>query len=146
MSADLHLHIRTDEITDAVLGAFFSNTLGSSWGPSSLEEALARPPTSSGQLDTFAVIADTPDIWIGSVSWLKAALTNDPDSYVPDPVGIIADLVGDTGRVIIDSDLIDKIMMALNVENDTGYSIATQDDVRPFLLEHLGKPVFCVSW
>lgn len=145
MAADLHLHVRTPECTDAVMRSFFASTIGSSWGPAS----LADVPSTSGLgdwTDACHAVSRTPQVWIGEVSWLKAALFDDGETFVPDPIGEIAELVGDDCTAELTDEMIDRIVDALTRPNSTGYSIASIDEVRPWLEEHRGKPIFCVSW
>lgn len=147
MAADLHLHVRTPECTDAVMRSFFGNTIGSSWGPTSLTDVLSAPASEHDRwMDACDTISKTPQVWIGEVSWLKAALFDDGETFVPDPISEIAELVGDDCTAELTDEMIDRIIDALTRPNSTSYSIASIDDVRPWLEEHRGKPIFCVSW
>lgn len=141
MSADLHLHVRTPECTDEVMRDFFRNVLGSSWN-GGLLDIMA---TGGFAGNAFDVICNTPDCWIGSVSWLKAAMTNDAGSHVPDPVQVISDIVGDRGTPVT-PELTARVVAALEIPNETGYHVADAVTVKAWLEEHAGKPIFCVSW
>lgn len=102
----------------------------------------------------YADINNTPNIWIGEVSWLKAALFEDPDSFVPDTVAQISDLCEDFP--VITDEWIKKIVATFDVPNNTakkdgvnmdkGYSLAIPSKVEEFLREHMGKKVFTISW
>lgn len=136
MSADLHIHI-LDGITEDDLARFFSNTIGSKYFGRYRENA----DEFSGLYDK---LSHTPSVWIGSVSWLKQALTGD-DSYVPSTVEKISDLVGED-LPVLDDTLASEIMDAFKLENETSYDLAKPDEVKRFLEMHKGKRVFTVSW
>ena len=146
MAADLSIHVRTEPLTDDVMRAFFANTLGSSWGPKDLSSILSGPNNHDSWMEAVKVVSDSPQVWIGEVSWLKAALAGDDETFVPNPVAQISELIGDDGSAELTDDMIEAIIKAIDVPNQTGYSVATPEQVRPFLEEHRGKPVFCVSW
>ena len=46
----------------------------------------------------------------------------------------------------LDDELERKILAAFEAKNETGYSLATVDEVRAFLTAHKGKRLFTVSW
>jgi hypothetical protein len=137
MAADLHIHVVPDDLEEGVIAAFFSNTLGSKYfgGRFSEEEKHAA----------FPRIADTPNVWIGEVSWLKAALFGDSGTFVPSTVQLVQDAIGEDLPTLTD-ELEQKILAAFAAANETGYSLATVDEVRAFLTEHKGKRLFTVSW
>ena len=138
MAADLHIHIVTDAITEDVLADFFSSTLGSKWFNPTPKNWDEREPI-------FGVVADSPSVWVGAVSWLKAALFEDVEAYVPNPIGLVSEIVGEE-LPVIDDELIEKIKDALQVNNQTAYRFCNPDDVVAFLEEHSGKRCFTVSW
>lgn len=148
MAADLHIHVFKG-IDEKDLAAFFSNTLGSKWfKPHTWDEQ-------GGEDDVYSKISDTPNVWVGEVSWLKAALFADSDSFVPDAIGAISELVGED-LPVIDDKLIDGIKQALGLPNNTarqdgvmagaGYAISDENGVIAFLEQHRGERVFTVSW
>ena len=112
MAADMHIHI-FDNITEGDLANFFSNTLGSKW-------FNPRPAIDDRRDKAYEKVFSTPDIWIGEVSWLKAGLFDDPETFVPDPVGKINEVIGEDLPVITD-ELIDRIIEAFELENTTGW-------------------------
>ncbi len=135
MSADLHIHV-LEGVTEDDVAMMNSNVMGSKhfrW------DAPQKP------LDLFTKISDTPNVWIGEVSWLKAALFEDPDTFVPDPVDKVSEIVGED-LPVIDEDIIDQITAALRLPNNTRYSIADPGEVRAFLEQHKGKKIFVISW
>ena len=137
MGADLHIHV-LEGIEEADLASFNSNTLGSKYfNPRTIAQG-------SG-LDKFSKIAETPDIWIGEVSWLKAAMFEDRDTFVPNTVAEIHELIGEELPELTD-ELTKKILAAFSMKNETAYSLAKKDDVEAFLAEHQGKQLFTVSW
>lgn len=142
MAADLHIHAITDEDNwgEAEMRAFFSNALGSKYYNPNLEDR------SDKGLSIYEKIAKyTENIWVGEVSWLKAALFNDGKSFVPGPIEKISELIGED-LIKIDTDLILAIAEALKIENETNYSLNDHKTIEQFLIKHKGKQVFTVSW
>lgn len=142
MAADLHIHIY-EGIEEADMVSFFSNTLGSKYFNPQPAGHISKytDPTSS-----WSKVSDTPNIWIGEVSWLKASLIEGgTHEYVPSTVKTINEAIGEDLPELTD-ELIEKICAAFDLENTTGYNLATADKVRPFLEEHRGKKVYTISW
>lgn len=103
------------------------------------------PCDSKFDCEHWRKISDSPNIWVGSVSWLKAALTGS-DEFVPDPVGAVAERIGED-LPVIDETLIEDIETALARENTTSYETEDEEsDVVAFLRKHMGKRAFTVSW
>jgi len=163
MSADLHIHIY-EGLTKNDMEAFFSNVLGSKYCPlspmfekfekeeeptqeelSAAFEHTCRTHSHEDFTKLWEKFSHTPNVWVGSVSWLKAGLTGDSDTYIPQPVEVVSDIIGED-LPIIDDELIGKIRAALRLSNDTGYQVASEPSVVAFLERHRGKQVFTVSW
>jgi hypothetical protein len=144
MSADLHIHV-LEGCSEADLKVFFHNTLGSKWGA-----PLGRGWT-IGESDLFGRreardrVSDSPNVWIGEVSWLKAAVLEDDETYVPGPVAIVQELIGEE-LPVLDKHLRDAILAALKETNSTTYRTSDGEKVEKFLDAHLGKKLFTVSW
>lgn len=136
MSADLHIHI-FEGVTEKDLARFFSNVLGS--------KHFNKYPDLSWDDPINDKIMETPNIWVGSVSWLKAMILGDSEKYIPEPVNAIHELVGEDLPVIDDA-FIDKADKAMKGENKTCYALGGAEDVLAFLREHKGKQVFTISW
>lgn len=147
MAADLHIHIFKG-ITEKDLAIFKSHTLGSKYfGKYNLSWEEEQKINDK--------IYKTPSVWIGEVSWLKAALTDDNETFIPNAVGDITDIVGEDLPVIDDA-FIEKIMEAFKQPNNTakdggvwggeGYSLANPQEVKAFLEKYKGKKVFEISW
>lgn len=159
MAADLHIHIRTQECTEDVLNAFRKNTIGHPrghvWDDNiSDEDNIKKMQEISGKYTNddwrkaYNIISDTPNIWIGRVSWLKAGLLGDDGrEYIPEPVEIISDLL--ENEPVITEELISKITNALSVKSTANEYYTITDDivsVRQLLQENIGKQAFTVSW
>lgn len=134
MAADLHLHIKTDELSDEDLTLFMQ--------PSHTYHFDERDDPIKKAYDA---VAKTPDVWIGEVSWLKADLFGD-ENYIPETVERVAELVGE--GCVIDDDLIRGVEAAFELPRSrkNSYRIAKVDEVVTFLSEHKGAHVFQVSW
>lgn len=139
MSADLHLHI-FEGITEEDLAAFFVNTIDSKYwaGLSTWIDGISID-------DAYDRIVNTPQIWVGEVSWLKAAMLDNSEDFVPSAVQAINARIGED-LPVIDDDLITDIVGAFDLENITTYELASPQEIRKFLEEHKGKRIFTVSW
>jgi hypothetical protein len=143
MAADLHIHVFAEgEVDEEVFQDFFCGTIGSKYFD--MEKNMNRDRS----IDSYAVISALPSVWVGSVSWLKAALFEDSDTFVPDAVGSVAEIIEEGEEfVVIDDELIGKVAEALKQDNRTGYyEVAKQEEVISFLEGHRGKRAFTVSW
>ena len=144
MAADLHIHVLTDEFTEEHYKAFQSNVIGGKyWG--GFNRNLQAEFEKKHNCDLYLLCCETPSVWVGEVSWLKAALSEDPDTWVPATVQAVYDIIGEDFPVI-DDELIAKIEAALGLDNATGYSICEHSGVIDFLKEHKGKKAFHISW
>ncbi len=140
MAADLHIHVFEDgELTDEHFRIFFANSLGSKWC------SIGAYKNVSWDDPRQKKVRDTPNEWIGSVSWLKAALFADGEKYVPNTVAQVSEII-DEHLPTIDDELIEKIRAAFDSTNKTGYELAEVNDVVKFLTEHKGKKAFTISW
>lgn len=137
MAADLHIHV-FEGITEEDLAAFFAGTLGSKWFASGGSDY-------SAWVNACGKVSKTPNVWVGEVSWLKAALFKDGKTFILDPVLKVQEAIGEDLPVLDDS-LVELIMSAFESKNTTGYGIADSEDVQKFLTEYKGKRLFTVSW
>lgn len=137
MAADLHIHIY-EGINEQDLADFNANTMGSKWFD-------LRPVSDTRWHESYVRVSATPEVWVGEVSWLKAALLEDAEHYVPNAVGAVNEIIGEDLPVIEDA-LIAQIRAALELPNQTAYRLADPDVVVQFLEEHRGKQCFIVSW
>ncbi len=143
MSADLHIHIY-EGVEESDLSKFFSNTLGSKhFNPSPLNFSMSEYNDPEG---AWSKVTETPNIWIGEVSWLKASLIKGgAETFIPNTVSSINETIGEELPELTD-ELIGKLCAAFDLPNTTEYRITTADKVRAFLEEHRGKKVFTISW
>lgn len=135
MAADLHIHILTDYFGEKDYIAMNRNTMGSYYFD------LSRYNYDPDLMDRCF---DTPNFWVGSVSWLKAVISND-DSYIPSAVAQIATIVGENFPVI-DDGLIQRIVSAMDSPNDTIYSLCDKSELKEWLEKYRGEKVFTISW
>lgn len=135
MAADLHIHVRSKGLTDEMLRVFNGTWICGGPDDNSDEMEPARDE----------VFRRCPAVWVGEVSWIKAWLFEDDDTFIPGPIEKIQALIGDAGDKVIDEALIDAVREAFGVPNDTGYPLAIADDVCAFLSAHKGEKAFCVS-
>jgi len=140
MAADLHIHI-FEGITLKDLELFFENTLGSRWFKSDPSLCLRL----EDEKPVYERVINTPNIWVGEVSWLKAMVFEKPADFIPQAIGKIHEIIGEE-LPDIDDILIHDIKCAMTLPNSTGYSLANAESILEFLEQHRGKKVFTVSW
>lgn len=87
----------------------------------------------------------TDNVWIGEVSWLKAGMLGDNETFIPGPVQKVQDLIQDKLPTITE-EFIEQIVEALKSSNTTSYDISKPKPVVEFLKKHLGKKVYTISW
>ncbi len=138
MSADLHVHVMTG-VTEDELALFKCNTFGSRFFDMSRYREHDRMYDS-----LFSKMSDTPNEWVGEVSWLKAGIMGS-DEYIPDPVQAVSDIVGED-LPVIDDEFIKKIADAMGLENSTTYVVSTGGKLCEFLSKYKGERVFTISW
>ena len=85
-----------------------------------------RRERAAGEFRTF--VEGTPCVWIGEVSFLKAALLQD-ERFIPDPVGTICEIIGDDFPVCTPL-LIRRIMACLRGPRVRGYYRTVRGDRR----------------
>jgi hypothetical protein len=135
-----------DTITEEDLKCFFSSTLGSRW----FSWTGSRCGMNNCDCAHWEHVTDSDQIWIGEVSWLKAAITEDVDSYVPEPVQAVNELIGES-LPVLDEDLKKKIIDAcIAPRQSQGASWYQSTDkveaLAKWLDEHMGQKLFTVSW
>lgn len=136
MAAELRLHERTEDITEEVLRAFFSNTLGSPYFGSR---------SSMDDMEAMNIIAEAPSVTVGAVSNLKSAVSGDRDKYVPGPAQKINQEIG-SEPVEVNDELMESLCEAPWVDNDSIYDDPDVGEVLTWLDERRGEEVFAVSW
>lgn len=138
MSASLHIHVFEEgQLTEKDFKDFFYNCFGSKWFDINHKPQNWR--------DKYRRMGECPNIFIGEVSWLKAMVLDDNETFVPGIIQQINDLVGED-IPLIDDEFINKVKEAFNSGNSTQYNIADVNDVVEFLEMHQGKRTFTVSW
>jgi len=134
MSADMSIHvIEPGEISDEDF-AIFNGPLYCG-GPNYNGDEWSR---------CYSLFARTTQIYVGPVSWLKAALFEDAETFVPSPVMAIKELIPSSPVVIGDA-LIEKVAGATKLENTSAYDF-NDEGIAAFLQSHKGKLAFTISW
>jgi hypothetical protein len=108
------------------------------------DEVRAYDESVSPNDDIFYKIVKTPGIEVGEVSWLKAALFDQPDVYIPGPIARLKDIIGD-GFPVIDDAFIEAVERAFEAPNTTQYRLNDPTFVLAFLREHKGKKCFAAT-
>jgi hypothetical protein len=140
MAADLHIHV-VDEVPDRILRIFNADLF---------PPVISDVPEYSGaeRDEAFGIMVNTVNLWVGRVSWLKAALTRDPTSYVPDLVQIVAEVIPPYPPVVVDEGLLASLETALQQVKNAPEYYKTEDPatVLAWLRDHRGCRVVTVSW
>jgi hypothetical protein len=121
---------------------FFSSTLGSKY----FGGVRAHQDHDAWE-KSYHVVANTPSVWIGEVSWLKAAITGEHENYVPDVVSRVYDVIGED-LPVLDQELFEKLKACWNEPFVAAgaYDFTELEKVEPWLKDHMGKQLFTVSW
>ena len=141
MAADFHIHVITKNFTEDDVKFLKSNTLGSKYF-AGFDQRYSYEELNS----ILARAENTPNIWIGEVSWLKASLSEDPSEYIPTLVEVLYDLVGEDFTTIT-PEFIDQVSAAFDTEEISSYYDSFEKDrLINFLNKYMGEKVFHVSW
>jgi hypothetical protein len=145
MAADLHIHLLAEDasqqgMTEEDLPVFFGSTLGSKYFT-----GLGWQYPFSAKEPLYEKTSHDDNIWIGEVSWLKAALFEDAETFVPDAVGAISEIIGED-LPVIDDELIAQVDEALKLKNTTSYSLANAQEILDWLNQHKGRRAYTISW
>lgn len=135
MAADLCIHV-LDGATEADVRDFFA---GGNWDEATKSWGAAH-----------SRVSKTPSVWVGEVSYLRAALTGDAGSSVPTVVLRVGQVIGDH-LPVIDEEMIERVAEAWALPPNAaqavgGYKVAERDKVLGFLRQHAGKRAFTVAW
>ena len=180
MSADLHLHIATKKqlpqvkkylqteisMTDTSgkwIKGYEVYLVNGSWKKlQDIPDKTFNKISEKGKLKSKFIkliydedlVMRTKSIWIGEVSWLKASLLEDKNTFIPKTVEKINKIAYETP--LIDNKLILKIKKCFKLPNNTikkggvwkgkGYKISEPDLVVNFLKENIGKYIYPISW
>jgi hypothetical protein len=92
---------------------------------------------------SYDVLLGADGVWIGRMSWAKAAIDGDVDQYVPEVVQEVTKLFSGRRLVMINDKLIELIDRCFleSVPNDH-YATAEREEVITFLTQHKGKRAF----
>lgn len=143
MSADLAIHVFTDELSMDDIATFFCSSLGTEW----FNPLRAQITQRNGEwMKAYEKLSRLPHTYVGEVSWLKALLTDDTVNYVPTAIEIINKLIGHSGKTVIDQTLLNEVAKALMVVNTTDYQLEDTNKIMKFLNDNMGKKAIVVSW
>lgn len=147
MAADLHIH-SLKGLSEDDIRCFNRNVMGSkyfAWGGS--VNRCVSTGKDTWECDHHKRVTDSESVWVGAVSWLKAALFEDDASFIPEPVQKISEIIGED-LPVLDDELAGKIAGALDAPRATAlsYSTPVSDDVQEWLAAHCGERLFTVSW
>jgi hypothetical protein len=119
-----------------------SSTIGSKYFS---EVVYLSDTTPNNSWDAYLKLFDliSGSIWIGDVSWLKAALFDDAKSFVPSLVEFISELIGEDFPIITD-EMIEKVENA-NFLAHPSYKTIEPSKVIDFLKKHKGEKTFTLS-
>ena len=135
MSASFYLHIKTWAITE--------NDLKIALGGNNLSASTIKEVNKA-----YNKINHTPCVYIGDVSWLKAALLEDI-KYIPSSIEKISNIFHNQDGicVILTDEIIIEITEALLLPNDSDYTLGNNVNkkMKRFLKNHRGQEAFVVT-
>lgn len=140
MAADLHIHVIDSGVTEEDVKILLSNSLGSKYFA-----GFGVEHDHAAWTEAYDRIANGASIWVGEVSWLKAALLDDAGTYIPDVVDHVQTVVGEDFPAVTE-DLIAELRKGFVLPNSTSYDVSAWEKVETFLREHMGQQLFTVSW
>ena len=107
-----------------------------------------------GELEIDAEKAlKTDNFEVGECSFLKAALFEDEETFIPYPIRVLSELIDNykevrekgRGRGKINEDLIKKVA-DIEWKNDTSYKLCKKEELLEFLKSNKGKECYYVCW
>lgn len=184
MSADLHIHVVVNDkdiplVKEYVRHSFSTNRRGNAQNEWSFEYGYRQVwldgkwvdyhwqevPDGTPMRECFCkysakamddAIQRTEDIWVGEVSWLKAALFGDNETFIPSLIDIVSDTYPRYQLTEITDETIEKVAEAFLLKNNTkkkggvwngkGYSLAKKESIIEWLEARKGKLAFTISW
>ncbi len=140
MGADLYIHVY-EGVVEEDIRILKSNTLGSKY----CTFPVMPPYTWEQRSEVYDKMGNTPQVWIGEVSWLKAGLFEDDETFIPSTVEGVSELIGEDLPTLTE-ELLEEILSKFDLENKTSYRLNEKEVVEEFLKKHIGKKLFTVSW
>ena len=150
MGAEFCIHVFDidDEETIQHYIALNSSTIGSKYHTIENYDYYNRELDENGESrwdKAYHHLGNLESYDMGEVSWLKANLFDDNETYIPSPIEVMHDLIGEDFPVI-DDEFIKTVKHSLGVvENLTGYA-TYEDGVVEFLEDNKGKRILYISW
>lgn len=144
MGADLAIHVLTKDFTEKHLEAFQSSTIGSRWFRWDGNQ-FERNFEKEHNCNLYHLCSETPHVFVGEASFLKAALFEDSETFIPDTIEVICSIISDN-LPIINDELIYEIEKSFNLTNKTQYELSESNDVIEFLKKHKGQKAFTIAW
>lgn len=140
MAADLHIHVGPMPIKPAENSVHF------------LLNGAYDIDFDKHMVDSKAGIIE--DIWVGEVSWLKAALFEDGDrNFIPPFVKVVSETFPSvySGKSIeiteeLISGLMTKMGIAATLKDETQYDLGDPENILMWLTARKGKQAWTVSW
>lgn len=87
----------------------------------------------------------TIELWIGQVSWLKAMILEDKDTFIPSVVERVSEILPYGVPRILTKEKIDALEEAFKLPNQTQYRIGNLDEVLRRLKKNIGQFVYTSS-
>jgi hypothetical protein len=152
MAADLIVLVDPHKrVTDEVMRAARCNVMGSRYFNMEgdhcvipIGQHLKVPGTNYTHDEAFWTLyhRDNIEVWLGEVSFLKAMLFGDNETYVPGPIERLSELLDGDEIYVLTPELLEEIVAALELPNTTNYNVARPEEVRAQLTPHLGQNIF----
>lgn len=148
MAASFTIHFLAGPEQQEAYKLINGNTIGSQYctlmdGRRSEEDSIARD---RAQSLAHKVMATTPAVTIGDVSWLKAAFLEDGERFIPSPIERMSELIGEEFP-ILDANLRDNLLSCLSLKNSSSYpDLISKEELQKALDANMGTTLCHISW
>lgn len=144
MSAHLYIHIQTDEISNKKLKDIFQTYINSEF----FDYSTIKQRTYENEKKNSKLLQETPNIKVGPISNLKAALSKEQEKFIPGQLNVFQKRIGNEPTKI-NNRLIKNIKQ--DIKTSSNNSIYNNDELHiekslRFLEIYKGKKAFTVSW
>jgi hypothetical protein len=148
VAADLHIHA-LGELSEDDVCCFFGHMFGSKHFRWHAADRCIDGVTKSWRCPHQERVTRSDSVWVGRVSWLKAALFSD-DRYIPEAVQQVHDIIGED-LPLLDEQLLEQILEAAEIPNTRASWYDTVMDrgdpeIVVWLRDHMNQRLFTVSW
>jgi hypothetical protein len=156
VAVDLYIHVfREGELAEKDFKIFEGGNIGSKWcgwnnlDPDSKTYKLKLEEFRRVELEAHKIvrskIGNTPHVWVGEAGMSKTRLLKASSKYIPNAILLVKTIIGEDWPVV-DEHLIQKIIDAMSVPNNTNCFLNNVEYIISFLENHIGWHAFTAKW